>query len=396
MIFGLVLLLAAGTCPASAPVPGARGFAAVAKVPAEAAMRENAEGKKLYRQERWAEARGKYRASLVADPDFLGAQLNLACAFSREGRYQDAADQASKLIRTAYVPWQREVREALDLGILQDQKDYEKVKTATVEAATEWGAFVGRSVLFLARTKPPVNVSGEGVLLLSLNQEIFAWSAETGRYFQVTAEDGHVLGFVRSADKRRVAYLVGGKLVREPGQQDVLRGISLRVLEISTMTLGRPIPIPAEVTRVELGFVASPEILATGQDGASAAFRLDEAGLEKISSFRRAANLDSLVLTVAGVHPESAAGRQSAPAWPALARGKNAGKPRAPSSDCVFYLNSKKSSAGLWQVEVRSPGGKTFLLDARYGAAVPGLPFPDGSPAQPATTSEKEGKHDNQ
>jgi hypothetical protein len=374
MNLGLVLVLVAGTCPAQAPVAGARGFAAVAKVAPEAAMRENAEGKTLYRQERWAEARDKYRAALAADPDFLSAQLNLACAFSREGRYAEAADQASRLIRTAYVPWQREVREAMDLGILQDQADYAKVKTAMAESAPEWGALVEKSALFVARTRPAVNVSGEGALVLSLSQEIFAWNPETGRYFQVTAEDGHVLGFVRSADKRRVAYVIGGKLMRAKGQPDVLRGLSLRVLELPDMSLGPVVPIPAEVTKVELGFVASPEILVTGQDGKSAAFRLGEAGLEKISEFRRAANLDSLALTTAGVEPGSTSSRRTS---------------------CRFYLTSKRSSVGTWQVEVRSPGKKAFVLDARYGAGLPGLPFPDSSP-QAGKRPENVDKHDNQ
>jgi hypothetical protein len=375
MNLGLLLVLAAGTCPATTPVAGARGFTAVAKVAPEAAMRENAEGKKLYRQERWAEARDKYRAALVADPEFLSAQLNLACAFSRESRYAEAADQASKLIRTAYVPWQREVREAMDLGILQDQADYAKVKAAEAESAMEWGALVEKSALFVARTKPAVKLSGQGALVLSLAQEVFAWNPETCRYLQVTAEDGHVLGFVRSADNRRLVYLTGGKLMRTPGQPDVLRGLSLRVLELPTMALGQPTPIPAEVTKVELGFVASPEVLVTGQDGKTAAFRLGESGLEKIADFRRTANLDALVLTTAGVEPGNAASRRTR---------------------CRFYLTSKRSSAGIWQVEVRSPGRKSILLDARYGAGLPGLPFPDGSAPQSEKTRQKPAMHDNE
>lgn len=376
MNLGLVLVLAAGICPSPAPVAGARGLTAVAKVPSEAAMRENAEGKKLYRQERWAEARDKYRAALAADPDFLSAQLNLACAFSRAGRYAEAADQASALIRAAYVPWQREVREAMDLGILQDQAEYAKVRSAMTESAAEWGALVERSALFLARTRPAVNVSGEGALLLSLNQEVFAWNPETGRYFQVTAEDGHVMGFARSADQRRVAYLTGGKLMRTRGQADVLRGFSLRVLEIPTMTLGPAIPIPGEVVTVELGFVASPELLVTGPDGQSAAFRLGDGGLERIAGFRRSPNLDSLVLTTAGVEPGHASSRRGG---------------------CRFHLASKASSAGNWQIEVRSPGRKPFLLDTRYGAGLPGLPFPDGSPAATSNKAlQNQGKRDNQ
>src|SRR6266542_900046 len=103
-------------------------------------MQANSDGKQLYRQERWEEAREKYRAALAADPEFLGAQLNIACSLSRQQRYVEAADEATKLIRTAFVPWNREVREAADLGILQDQAVHAKLEAAMAEAARTWGA----------------------------------------------------------------------------------------------------------------------------------------------------------------------------------------------------------------------------------------------------------------
>jgi hypothetical protein len=362
MTLALALVLAAGTCPARAPAAGQPGLAAVAKLPAEAAMRENLEGKKLYRQERWTEAQAKYRAALAADPDFLDARLNLACAFSRQGHYAEAAEQAESLVRTAFVPWNREVQEAADLGILQSRKEYAAMRSASAAAATAWGDAVRRGEMFLARTKPPINVAGEGVLLLSLHQEIFSWIPETGRYFQVTAEDGHVLGFVRSADKRNVAYLMGSKLVRLAARGDVLRGLSLRVLELATMELGPRVSIPEDVARVELGFVASPEILVTTPDGANAVFRLEGARLEKIDSFRRASTMEPLVLTATGVEPT---------------RSSNS------HTGCAFELLGKKDGSGVWQLEVHGHGAKPFVLDARYGAAFPGLPFPDGSSASP-------------
>jgi hypothetical protein len=360
---GLFLLLAAGSCPAHTPTHGAPGLVAVAKLPTDAAMRENAEGKRLYREERFAEARGKYRAALAADPDFLGAQLNLACAYSREGRYGDAADEAIKLVRAAYVPWQREVREATDLGILQNQMDYARVTQAMAAAAREWGGQLGKAVMFVARTRPPVNVAGEGVLVLRLNQEIFAWNPLTGRYFQVTAEDGRVLGFVRSADGRRIAYLLGGKLVRQPGRSDAFRELSVRVLEMADMTLGRGFPIAAEASKVELRFFATPEIRLTGPSGETTLLRLGETGWEEISTLRKSDRLSSLVLTSAGIEPEGD-------------RIKHAG--------CSFDLVSQRDTNGLPQIEVRRADGKRFSLDARYGAGRPGLLFPDGSPPAPA------------
>lgn len=351
----LLLVLAAGACPASAPVPGSHGLSAVAKLPSAAAMRENAAGKKLYRKERFAEAGEKYRAALAADPDFLDARLNLACSLSREGRYGQAALEAASLVRAAYVPWQREVHEAADLAIVEGeaQNDYAKIAAAMAEEARAWGDYVLPGVLFVARTKPPINVTGQGVLLLGLNQEIFAWSPDSGRYFQVTAEDGHVLGFVRSADKRRVAYVLGGKVVHEPGQADRLRGLSLRVLEIPGMRLGPSVPIAEDVVNLTVAFAASPEILLLRPDGSRASFRLGEAGWEASPGLRPSP--DTLLLTSDGVQPAAKSG---------------------PRPGCAFRLAPTRTAAGLWQIEVRRPGGKAFPLDARYGAALPGLPFP--------------------
>ena len=134
-------------------------------MPAAEAMRLNGEGKKLYRQERWQKAREKYRAALAADPHLLGAALNVACSFSRQRRYPEAAAEAARLIRRAYVPWNREVEEAADLGILQDQStDYAKIQAARREAGEAWGKQVGEGVLIVARTKPPIKLTGDGVL----------------------------------------------------------------------------------------------------------------------------------------------------------------------------------------------------------------------------------------
>jgi hypothetical protein len=354
----LLLVLSAAVCPASAPAPDAPGFTAVAKLPASEAMRLNGEGKQLYRQERWGEAREKYRAALVADPDFLSAQLNVACSFSRQGRYAESAKEAATLIRRAFVPWNRETLEAADLGILQDQTVYAEVMAARTAAATSWGKLVTEGVLFMARTRPPLSVAGEGVLALGLNQEVFAWIPETGRYLQVTAEEGRVLAYVVSADGRRIAYLLAGKLVRERGQVALLRGLSLRVLEIPTMSLGKPVPIAGDLKKLQLWFGATPILKVTDASSNTNLLTLVDDRLES-TSVRTTRSLGEFVeVSGSGVEP---------------------GKRRVTKARCGFVLASQKDSASLWRVYVSRPGRKLFALDTRYGAGLAGLPFPDGA-----------------
>jgi hypothetical protein len=352
----LLALLGAAACPSTAPVADTPGLPAVARLPTAEAMRLNAEGKQLYRQERWDEARAKYRAALAADPNLLGAALNLACSFSRQRRYAEAADEAAKLIRQAFVPWSREVEEAADLGILQDHEAaYAKVSAARKEAAVVWGERVRRGVLFMARTKPPVKLQGEGVLVLGLNQEIFAWIPETGRFFQVTAEDGRVLAYAVSADGRRVAYLLAGKLVRTTGQAGVLRGLSLRLLDLPTMSPGPVVPLAGDLRRVELWFGAQPELLVIDAAGKRTTSRLGPSGLLAALDARRPNRTDWVALDGRGVDPGARH----------VARGT-----------CAFTLHATLDSAGQRRLSVSRPGGKAFLLDTKYDAGLHGLPFP--------------------
>jgi hypothetical protein len=349
----LLVLFAATACPAATPVAGPPGLAAVARLPATSAMRLNGEGKQLYRQERWQDAREKYRAALSADPDLLGAALNVACSYSRQGRYVEAAEEASALIRRAFVPWSREVAEAADLGILQSHPAYARVEAARKEAAGAWGERLASAVFLLARTKPPINLTGEGVLVLGLNQEVFGWVPETGRFFQVTAEDGRVLAFARSADGRRLTYLLGGKLVRGAGQVGVLRGLSLRVLDLPTMTLAAPEALPGDLRSVELGFAAHPHVRVTDASGETSDFSLTAEGLERgPSRTRRLAG--TVLLTADGVVP---------------------GSQRIRRPGCVFSLSPRREG-GTWRLQVARRGRKPFLLDTRYGAALAGMPFP--------------------
>jgi hypothetical protein len=336
----------------------------VAKLPDAEAMRLNNEGKQLYRQGRFADAREKYRAALAADADFLSAQLNVACSFSREARYAEAAEIAATLIRRAFVPWNREVLEAADLGILQDQSVYATVLAARSEAAVAWGKRVRDGVLFVARTKPPLRVAGQGVLVLGLNQELFAWMPETGRYLQVTAEDGHVLAYAVSADRQRVAYLLAGKLVRSPAQATLLRGLSLRVLHLPTMALGKPVPIAGDVRQVQLWFSSAPVLQVTDATSKTSTLTLVDDRLDAAASATRWRG-ESVLVTGSGVEP---------------------GKRRMTRTHCGFALAMHKDSTGLWRVLVSPPGSKSFSLDTRYGAGLAGLPFPEGEgPPRPGS-----------
>ena len=351
MNLSLSLLVAATVCPAPSPTPGALGVSAVGRVPETAAMQRNNDGKQLYRQERWEEARGKYRAALAADPDFLGAQLNIACSFSRQQRYIEAADEAAKLIRTAFVPWNREVREAADLGILQDQSVYAKLEEEAAEAARAWGAEALRGIPLVARTKPPLKVTGEGVLVLGLNQEAFAWVPQTGRFVQLTAEDGRVLALAVSDSGQRMVYVLGGKLVRAPGRPDLLRGLSVRVLDLATSTPGRPIPLPGDVAKVQISYASHPTVRLFGESSATT-FEVADAGLQATSARMPARSVE---LAPSGVKPAE----------------EHVKKP------CPMMLSPWRDGKATWRIRV-GKSGNTSVLDTRYGAGLFGLPFPDG------------------
>ena len=368
-LVAFALLFAAGECPAIRATPDAPGLVAVARLPNAEAMRLNSEGKQLYRQERWQEARAKYAAALAADPEMYSARLNLACAFSRQGRYAEAAQEAARLTQQCFVPWDREVEEAADLAILQDQPVYPTLQAARAEAARAWGEKVRGGVYFVARTRPPLKVEGEGTLVLGLSQELFAWMPRSGRYFQLTAEDGRVLAAAPSADGRHVVYMLAGKLVRQPGSPALLRGLSARVLEIPTMTLGPKVSLPMDVRQVQVWYSGRAEMKVVDADGKNLGLRLAGKELLPSAEARRPSNARGVVLTTSGVAPAST---------------------RHQERGCAFALAQEKGKDGIWRVRVSRPGGKPFVLDTQYGSGLMGMPFADSQrkiaaePGQPA------------
>lgn len=353
-----VVLLAAG-CPVLAPAPGAAGATAVAPEPKAAARTLNNEGKALYRKEQWAEARARYLAALAADPEWLAPALNAACGLARQERFAEAAREAAALVRRAYVPWGREVREAADLAPLHVRPEMAVIEEALAASAVAWGRSLMDGLFFVARTRPAVSLAGEGVLVLGLQQELFAWLPATGRYRQVTSDDGRVLAAVRSGDGRTVVYVRAGKLVRAPGVAPALRGLSLRHLDVPTMTLGAPVEVPGDVEELALWALrsATAEVRVTAPGAAPRIYRLAGALVPQVGPSPEARLGRPVRLTAAGV----AAGEVVV------------------SGPCAFRASDERRSGQPPRLRITARK-QSALLAAPLGAGLHGLPFPDPTP----------------
>jgi hypothetical protein len=190
------------------------------------------------------------------------------------------------------------------------------------------------------------------VLVLGLNQEAFAWVPETGRFVQLTAEDGRVLALAVSDSGQRMVYVLGGKLVRAPGRPDLLRGLSVRVLDLATSLPGRPIPLPGEVAKVQLSYATHPTVRLFGESSA-ATFEVADSGLRARPAPMPARFVE---LTPSGVKPAE-------------------GQVKKP---CSITLSPWRDGKSTWRIRV-GKSGKTSVLDTRYGAGLFGLPFSDGA-----------------
>jgi hypothetical protein len=266
LLWGALQTAPTCTCPC---VPAG---ASLLPSPRPQAFQLNREGRDLYRQRRWAQARQRYTAALAADPEFLGPRLNLATAHAQEGQFGEAVREATALVERAFVPWAREVREAADLAPLHTRPERQALESALARAGAAWGTQLRDGFLFVARLRAPVRLPPPdvtGVLHLGLEQEIFAWDPRSGRIRQVTADDGRVLGFVATPDGQALFYLRAGKLVRTSGQPDRLRDLTLRRLDLASMALGAPVRVPGDVEALQLtpARAGSVRLLARGQAG---------------------------------------------------------------------------------------------------------------------------------
>jgi hypothetical protein len=347
------------SCLPPAPL-GGPGVADPFKAPDPRATALNEAGKVLYRQEKWEEARAQYRAAEAADPSFLAPRLNVACSFVRQERFAEAVVEVRALIERAYLPWSREVLEAADLGALKVQPQMAEVKQALSQAALAWGAGLDESVIFVGRQRAPLHVpaAGAGEFILNPHQEVFAFLPATGRFRQLTADDGHVVAMALSLDRRRIAIVTAEKLLRGAKPGDVmLDGVALSELTLATMTRDPPIPIPGGVRRLEISGTPHGFI-----------FRLEGARL----SGRFVVGAGGRLVPLGGTEPRSA-GSVLAVLTPG---GALEAPPLPIAGACRVVARDTSVPGGGRAIGLRARGHSARTLGARFGAGLAGLPLP--------------------
>ncbi len=347
--------VAAVVCLPSPPAPGV-GVADPFRPPAPEATQLNADGKIVYRQGRWDDARAKYRAAEQADPDFLAPRLNVACSFVRQERFDEAVTEVRALLARAYMPWSREVLEAADLGALKVHPQMAQVREALASAAAAWGAGLDDAVVFVGRLKPPLHIppSGAGEFILNPHQEAFAYLPDSGRFRQLTAEEGHVVAAARSPDGGRVAVVTAQKWIRGNGPADArLDGVAIRELTLATMTFGAPVPIPGAVARLEIRPMPRAFLLRVTGARTNGWFTAGATGTLLPSAPARSPA--AVAVTAAGAAPIRSAAVGGACRAVARDRARTGGAPR------VIELTAH---------------GRARLIGERFGAGLAGLPLP--------------------
>jgi len=351
-VIALAALLATACLP-PVPAPGV-GLADPFRPPAAEATQLNADGKLVYRQEKWDDARAKYRAALEADPEFLAPRLNIACSFVRQERFDEAVAEVRGLVERAYLPWSREVLEAADLGALKVQPQMAEVKRALASSAAAWGAGLDDALVFVGRQRAPLRIpeTGSGEFILNPHQEAFAYLPETGRFRQLTAEDGHVLAAARSPDRRRIVYVTAQKLVRDE-KAATLDGVSIRELTLATMSLAQPVAVPGPVSRLETRATPHGFVFQIAGSRTNGWFTLGAAGALVPAAPARSAPLLA-ALTAAGTAPISAS---------------------AAGGACATVARDRAGGEGRRVIDVTARG-RSRTIGERFGAGLAGLPLP--------------------
>jgi hypothetical protein len=320
----------------------------------------NAEGKTLYRQEKWEAARAQYRAAEAADPTFLAPRLNVACSFVRQERFGEATAEVRALLDLAYVPWAREILEAADLGALKVQPQMVEVRRALAAAAARWGTGLEESLIFVARQRAPLRVpaTGAGEFILNPHQEVYAYSPATALFRQLTAEDGHVLAVVREPDRRRIAYVTAEKLVRGAKPSDVvLDGVALHELTLATMTAGPSIPVVGPVRQIEIA--PGPRGLLIRVDGVRVGGRFMIGPSNTLIPWPGAKRVQPLaVLTANGALPATAG---DLVAW---------------GHGCVVSARDQQKPNGSRAIVLTARDRKPREIGGTLGAGLVGLPLP--------------------
>lgn len=346
-------------CLPATPAPGL-GVVDPFHAPDPKATELNSAGKTYYRDGKWEEARVEYRAAETADPAFLAPRLNVACSFVRQERFAEATAEVEVLLARAYVPWAREVLEAADLGALKPRPEMARIRTAMATAAAAWGADLDGAVLFVGRARAPLRIpaTGAGFFILNPHQEVYAFLPATGRFRQLTAEDGRVLAMLPAPDRRRILYVTADKLIRGAKEGDLaLRGVAIAELTLATMSAEPPVRIEGDVRRLEIGSLGAMTMLKIDGDRSAGLFRRGEKGvLEQLPP--RPGWHGAVILTARGAEPAPPAPvAASRPGCRASAREISPfGKPRT--------------------VVVSAPGRPPRRIGEQFGAGLAGLPLP--------------------
>jgi hypothetical protein len=249
-------------CFPASPDADAPGVVDPFHAPSDQAKRLNADALGAYRLGKWEEARAGYRAAEAADPAFLAPALNIACSFVRQERLDQALTEVRRLLARAFLPWSDEILTAADLGALKVGTPGKQLRAMLDEARRRWADGLANDLFFVARTRPPLRLDtstpaatanqAPRTLVLGLRQEVFAWSPRTLRYRQLTAEQGHVLALGVSRDRRRIAVVTAEKLVIVSGAEPALRGVTIREIDLGTLTPESEARATVDVHRLEI------------------------------------------------------------------------------------------------------------------------------------------------
>jgi hypothetical protein len=382
----------AATCLPSTPPPGL-GAVDPFRAPDPKATELNTAGKTYYRDGKWEEARIEYRAAEAADPTFLAPRLNIACSFVRQERFAEATAEVEALLARAYVPWAREVLEAFDLGALKPRPEMARIRRAMTASAAAWGADLDDAVLLVGRARAPLKIpaTGPGFFILNPHQEVYAFLPTTGRFRQLTNEDGRVLALLRSPDRRRIVYVTAEKLIRGAKDDDLaLRGVALGELTLATMTAEPPIRIAGDVRRLELAAVGAMTTFRIEGDKISGSFRRGEKGtLDPLPASNSGGGRVGAPTHPLPNPPAMVRGEQSSPASHAKPAGRGGvvvtargTEPAAAAPVAVGRAGCRASArevvaAGKPRtVVVSAPGRPPRRIGEQFGAGLAGLPIP--------------------
>jgi hypothetical protein len=323
------------------------------RAPAAKALELNAAGLAPYRQGKWEEARAQYRAAIAADPEFLAPRLNIASSFVRQERFAEATAEVVALLERAYVPWAREIIDAADLGALKVRPEMKEIERAMAAAAAKWGQGISDGLVFVARQRAPLRIpEGPGVFLLNPHQEVWAFSARTQRYWQLTAEDGHVVAMLPSSDGRFLIYVTAEKVVHGAKPGDVaLRGVAVHQLTYSSMSISQPARVDGDVHHLGLHY---PSMIVGLGEHEEERLTLSSTGeLEPIEVRYR---LEPAAVTLTG-------------------RGVTLATPERRFGGGIVARQTTRTD-GAPGIEIGPPNGKRAPLKTGEGAGLGGLPIP--------------------